>query len=155
MWQTILESLIQYGILGIIAVLYMKHISAVEKSNTENFQTMLESIMKKDDNDVAINTVLQTISSHNQNSTALLLDLSNKVELEIDKKKVLMESMYEYSRLVEELKTILHKVHQLPADKELINIMIREGYLTEEELNKCKKILEAEEVSTILKEFEK
>lgn len=155
MWQAILESLIQYGILGIIAVLYMKHISAVEKSNTENFQTMLESIMKKDDNDVAINTVLQTISSHNQNSTALLLDLSNKVELEIDKKKVLMESMYEYSRLVEELKTILHKVHQLPADKELINIMIREGYLTEEELNKCKKILEAEEVSTILKEFEK
>lgn len=155
MWQAILESLIQYGILGIIAVLYMKHISAVEKSNTENFQTMLESIMKKDDNDVAINTVLQTISSHNQNSTALLLDLSNKVELEIDKKKVLMESMYEYSRLVEELKTILHKVHQLPVDKELINIMIREGYLTEEELNKCKKILEAEEVSTILKEFEK
>lgn len=155
MWQAILESLIQYGILGIIAVLYMKHISAVEKSNTENFQTMLESIMKKDDNDVAINTVLQTISSHNQNSTALLLDLSNKVELEIDKKKVLMESMYEYSRLVEELKTILHKIHQLPVDKELINIMIREGYLTEEELNKCKKILEAEEVSTILKEFEK
>lgn len=155
MWQAILESLIQYGILGIIAVLYMKHISAVEKSNTENFQTMLESIMKKDDNDVAINTVLQTISSHNQNSTSLLLDLSNKVELEIDKKKVLMESMYEYSRLVEELKTILHKVHQLPVDKELINIMIREGYLTEEELNKCKKILEAEEVSTILKEFEK
>lgn len=155
MWQTILETLIQYGVLGIIAVLYMKHISTVEESNKNNFQTMLESIMKKDDNETVINTVLQTITSHNQNSTSLLLDLSNKVELEIDKKKLLFDSVCEYSRLVEELKSCLHKIKEQPIDKELINIMIREGYITEEELTTCKKILEAQEISMVMEEIDK
>ena len=66
--SAVLENLLQYGVLGIIAFFFIRHSNQQQKESMKNFQTMLNEVLKANNNMQYMETILQTVQSHNSNT---------------------------------------------------------------------------------------
>lgn len=136
--ESIISSLIEYGVLGIIAYFYLKQSIRRDTSNMENFQAMLNTVMNKD-NTEQMATIINTLNAHNQNSTKLIMELVSKIDDALEEKAILTDMLHEYSDMGNEFKEIVETIRTdaSKSQTDLINIMIREGYVTKEQVIAC------------------
>ena len=148
----ILKTLLEYGMLGIIAFAFLKQNERQQKMLTENFQTMINQIIKNDNSSDLVN-ILQSVQTHNLNSVKMMDDILSKISIEQENKELLVGMVNDYNSLIRELKTAIIKIKNNNSSsnklKLLGEILVSEGYITREQLDECLKIQSNKDLDTL------
>lgn len=149
----ILKTLIEYGLLGVIAFAFLKQNARQQDILMNNFQTMINQIVKTDDNTDDFTNILQSVQSHNLNSVKMMDEILSKISIEQENRELLIEMVNDYNALIRELKTAIIKIKNNNTSKNqarlIGEILISEGYITKEELEICLKIQSNKDLNTL------
>lgn len=124
--STVLENLLQYGVLGIIAFFFIRHSNQQQRESMKNFQTMLNEVLKANNTTQYMETILQTIQSHNSNTIKTFAEISNKIKDEQEIQSLLLEIVFEYNNLIKELKVALIKIKNNNSEDNRIDALCEE-----------------------------
>lgn len=136
--NAILENLLQYGVLGIIALFFIRHSNQQQKESMKNFRTILNEVLKANNNTQYMETILQTVQSHNSNTIKSFAEISNKIKNEQEVQSLLLEIIFGYINLIKELKVALIKIKNNNSEDTRIDALcdelIRRGLVTKEDI---------------------
>lgn len=136
--NAVLENLLEYGVLGIIALFFIRHSNQQQKESMKNFRTILNEVLKANNNTQYMETILQTVQSHNSNTIKTFAEISNKIKNEQEVQSLLLEIIFGYINLIKELKVALIKIKNNNSEDARIDALcdelIRRGLVTKEDI---------------------
>lgn len=136
--DAVLENLLQYGVLGIIALFFIRHSNQQQKESMKNFRTILNEVLKANNNTQYMETILQTIQSHNSNTIKTFAEISNKIKNEQEVQSLLLEIIFGYINLIKELKVALIKIKNNNSEDARIDALcdelIKRGLVSKEDI---------------------
>lgn len=141
--SAVLENLLQYSVLGIIAFFFIRHSNQQQKESMKNFQTMLNEVLKANSSVQYMETILQTVQSHNSNTIKTFAEISNKIKNEQEVQSLLLEIIFEYNNLIKELKIALIKIKNNNSEDARIDALcdelIKRGFVSKEDIKSIRR----------------